>query len=55
MKNWLAADSTPFAAPQEPNKDGNDEKELPNMQYVEIKGGRIVLPVDRPAEEIVVD
>ena len=50
VKDWLE-DGNPFAAPQEPNNDGEDKEELPNVQYVEIKGGTTKLPEDWPAEE----
>lgn len=50
VKDWLE-DGNPFVAPREPNNDGEDKEELPNVQYVEIKGGTTKLPEDWPAEE----
>ena len=37
VKDWLE-DGNPFAAPREPNNDGEDKEELPNVQYVEEEG-----------------
>lgn len=55
--DWLVADSTSLMAHQERNKNGvlriagKVKEELPNEQYVQIKGGTMTLPVDSPAEE----
>ena len=43
--------SAPFAAPWEPNKDGEVKDELPYVQYVEKNKGTTKLPDDKPAED----
>ena len=50
-EDWPMLGSAPFAAPREPNKDGEVKDELPNVQYVEMNEGTTKLPDDKPAED----
>ena len=50
-EDWPMLGSVPFAAPQEPNKDGEVKDELLNVQYVEMNEGTTKLPDDKPAED----
>lgn len=51
VKDCPAADSDPFGAPRAPDNDGvpvidvAGKEELPNVQYVEINEGTLILPV----------
>ena len=51
VKDCPAADSDPFGAPRPPDNDGvpvidvAGKEELPNVQYVEINEGTLILPV----------
>ena len=51
VKDCPAVDSDPFGAPRAPDNDGVPvidvavKEELPNVQYVEINEGTLILPV----------